>query len=100
MKASPNGAVADAPPDQPESGGAVIVEVIDLDGDLITARAPQPGVGNPVEPGRIVDILDARSQPMGRAVVVKVLDGLLVLRAVDPPSTAAGAPPVKAVRLR
>ena len=86
-----------APPSQAGTPTTAPLQVIDIDGDLITSPAPPPGEGIAVAPGRIVDILDARSSPVGKAVIVKVLDGLLVLRIVRSPASADA---IKAVRLR
>lgn len=89
----PSGKAAKAAPAPPST----TLQVLDIDGDLITSPSPPPGEGNPVAPGRIVDILDARNSPVGKAVVVKVTDGLLVLRLVKSPASADA---IKAVRVR
>lgn len=94
---TPSGRALVAPTAPTTAGADDTLQVIDIDGDLITSPAPAPGGANAVAPGRIVDILDARNQPVGKAVVVKVLDGLLVLRTIRPPASQDA---IKAVRLR
>lgn len=94
---TPSGRPRAEAPIEPQTPPPGTLQVIDIDGDLITSPTPSADAGNPVAPGRIVDILDARSQPVGKAVVVKVLDGLLLLRTVEPPASPGV---IKAIRLR
>ena len=93
------------PAETPQTAPGATLPVIDTDGDLLTARVTQLSAVKGVEPGRIVDILDGHGTPTGKAVVVKVLDGVLVLRTVVSVVSTKGAEgeeaqAVRSVRIR